>query len=180
MPESETKMLPWMVSGVFGQPPEQSLQQAIFLAPNRELAIAMFVSASHTQQGVTGMLMAIAIDEIRQDILEAARRGMTGPAPVLAMVPKEESALATEPTPHECRHNQYYQNCTCDSASCVLLRSASNPQGLEAFSPRLGKLDENHRITGHIFRPRADGHCLLCGVNKDDHVHVYDEPQPAG
>jgi hypothetical protein len=193
----ETKMLPWMLAGIFGQPPEQSLQQAVFLAPNREMAIAMFVSASHTQQGVTGMLMAIACDEIKQDVIEAARRGMTGPAPVLSMVPKTEPEAFR--LARECRHNPYYKQCTCDSVSCVLLRSTGNPAGLESLgsspyvaqsAPTLPHEDQNnlsclraqsdHLITGHIFRPRGDGHCLLCGVRKDEHVHVYDEPQPAG
>ena len=36
-----------------------------------------------------------------------------------------------------CRHYPQYPHCTCDSVSCVMLRSTANPAGLESLAPSL-------------------------------------------
>lgn len=84
---SEEKLSCFMLAGIFGLPPTQNLRQAVFMAPNRDMAITMFVSQCHAQLGETSLCMAISCDEIRSDVIAAAYRGTVGPAPVVSLVP---------------------------------------------------------------------------------------------
>lgn len=97
---SEQKNTPFIVSLVFGEPPDMMLRTMPVPARDQTEAVAIAISSAYTDGGETRRLTMTQIVPITPEIIAAVTRGINGPAPVVSLVPGiDQNSL--QPMPKE-------------------------------------------------------------------------------
>lgn len=100
-----------------------------WVAPDEVSAVALATVSIMQQNKVEEKLQGVLVVEETAEMLRARLHAIEGkpPGEVVSLVQPEPRELRV------CRHFPNYPNCSCDSVSCVMLRSTANPAGLESL-----------------------------------------------